>query len=119
MTSPTMTPAPEPGLGVKPRSVAQAKADLLGWAQERERNAKPMLPSAGLVIGGGIAVLAGGLILSRLLGPRAVSSKSNEPPAPMGARVIGVLIAARIARWLLPLALSVGRAYLTPKSRPK
>ena len=123
MTSPSIEISPEmppQSANATPRrTIAEAKANLLAWAEESSKPSKSGLPRTALVIGGGIAALFGGLMLSRFLGGKPATPKIAEPATPVGKRVIGLLIAAKIAKWVLPIVLSAVTAHGPPKPQSK
>lgn len=116
-----ISPGMPPGPASAPsrRTIAEAKANLLAWAEESSKPSKSGLPRTALVIGGGVAALFGGLMLARFLRSKPAAPKVAEPATPVGTRVIGLLIAAKFARWVLPIVLSAVTAHGPPKSQSK
>jgi hypothetical protein len=99
---------------VPPRpSIAEAKAGLLAWAEQTDERSKATKSNAAIVVGGLLAA-AGGVLLVRMLTSRP-SPNTPVTPAPVGKRLVGLLLAAKAAKWLVPLALSAVRASIPPK----
>ena len=90
-------------------SPAQAKAQLLGWAEEHD--ARPGRCGAGTLALRGALAVVGGVVLGRLLTRRtrtvvpAVRGPTTNP------RWLTWALAARAGQWLLPHAISAVQNY--------
>lgn len=106
MTAPTNTPSLTP---------AQAKAELLAWAEITDvETAKSGSSFTAMAVKGGLVVL-GGLLLTKLL---AGSRRRGPEPLGTGKRLISMALIARAAAWVLPHALRWIQAAKSPSSNP-
>ncbi len=95
-------------------SIAQAKAGLLLWAQERDAQSVRARPKRAMIVAFGVAVALGGLVLTRALTSRAGSKSAEKGRASMDKRLIGLLLAAKAGSWLIPHAAAAVRATHKP-----
>ncbi len=80
---------------------ADAKAELLAWAEATDARAAASSGMIGTAVKTGLVVLAGVLLAKALLGLRRAKPESNVG----GTRVIHAALVVKAATWLLPRAL--------------
>ncbi len=91
---------------------ADAKAELLAWAEATDARAAASSGMIGTAVKTGLVVLAGVLLAKALLGLRRAKPESNVG----GTHVIHAALVVKAATWLLPRALRWIRTATKPAS---
>lgn len=97
-------PVPTAGL-----SLADAKARLLAWGEERDAGARAGGSSVRSVLVAGAVAAAGAIVVSRLVLPRRTGAVARSAPGRVAAGMVRWVVFARVGRWLLPHAISALR----------
>ncbi len=85
-------------------AAAAAKRQLLDWADQHDALAAESRKSMSTVLGGGAAVLAAGLVLSKLFGARTKTSSSDKGGR-VGKKIMNWALAASLGRLALRYAV--------------
>jgi hypothetical protein len=99
----------EPSAAALLASPAQAKARLLGWAEEHD--ARPGRCGAGTLALRGALAVVGGVVLGRMLTRRTPTAVPVVRVRTANPRWLTWALAARLGQWLLPHAISAVQSY--------
>lgn len=97
--------------------LASAKVTFLAWADEVDAEATARRPRVLLALGTSLLTVLTGLYLAGRLSGARNEGASTKRPRRLGNVVLSLLLAARAARWLVPIVISVVRLVAPKQTR--